>query len=88
MKAYRIIVTGKVQGVFYRHTAQTEANRLGIVGIAKNQSDGSVLMEVEGNDSALKQFIDWAHVGSPGASVTGVEAKEIKPAGASSFEIK
>lgn len=87
MKAYQLKVSGKVQGVFFRHTAKQTAEKLGLAGLAKNESNGSVYIEIEGNETALKQFIDWAHIGSPAASVTSVENTEIDPPGRRGFEI-
>jgi acylphosphatase len=65
----QIVVTGRVQGVFFRVAAQKEAQRLGITGHARNLPDGSVEIIVEGNRSKLMQFAAWARHGPPRARV-------------------
>lgn len=89
MKAYKIIINGDVQGVFYRHFAKKEAKKLKISGWIKNNQDGSVEAYIQGDDGQIEQFIDWAHRGSPMATVRNVKVttleEEIK---FSSFEIK
>lgn len=71
--ANRIIhVTGHVQGVFFRASARDEARRLGLAGWARNEPDGSVRIEVEGDPSALDQFIAWCRIGPPRARVKHV----------------
>ena len=69
-------IRGKVQGVFYRESARTEALRLGLTGWVRNLSDGSVEAVVEGAPEAVESFITWCHQGPPQARVTGVERAE------------
>ncbi len=66
-------IRGKVQGVFYRESARTEALRLGLTGQVRNLSDGSVAAVVEGSPEALEAFVAWCHRGPPQARVTDVE---------------
>jgi acylphosphatase len=75
-KHYNITVTGKVQGVFYRAFTQKEAQRLHIRGFVRNQSNGDVYIEAEGQDNALLEFINWCKTGSPNALVKGVNVLE------------
>lgn len=63
IKHLNIKIFGKVQGVFFRATAREQAERLGILGFAKNMPDGSVYIEVEGEESKLDQFLDWCKTG-------------------------
>jgi len=65
----KIRVIGEVQGVFYRAHAQKMAKRLGIFGYVKNESDGSVLIEVEGKQTLIREFMDWCHEGSSHSTV-------------------
>lgn len=58
MKHYNITVSGKVQGVFYRASTKEKAEQLGIKGFVRNQSDGTVYIEAEGEVSQLDAFID------------------------------
>ena len=66
-------IRGKVQGVFYRESARTEALRLGLTGQVRNLSDGTVEAVVEGTPEAIDEFATWCHRGPPQARVTTVE---------------
>lgn len=70
---YSIRVTGRVQGVFYRASARAEAERLGLNGFVRNEPDGSVYAEAEGETDALERFVEWCRRGPPQARVDGVE---------------
>ncbi len=75
-KAIQIIVSGKVQGVFFRkHTCQ-KAKELGIKGFVANLKDGNVKIIAQGNDDKLTELVDWCRKGSPGAVVENVEVNE------------
>lgn len=56
----RIEVSGRVQNVFFRHTAQKIAKALGLTGWVKNAPDGSVLCEVQGERIMTEQFVSFA----------------------------
>jgi acylphosphatase len=64
-----IRVEGLVQGVNYRQAARREADRLGISGFARNELDGSVMVEAEGDAGAIAQFIEWCRHGPTPARV-------------------
>jgi acylphosphatase len=81
----RILVSGQVQGVFFRDTARREAERLGISGSARNLDDGRVEIVAEGEDDAVGQLITWARSGPSHADVTDVEVRNEKPQGTSGF---
>lgn len=59
MKRAVITVTGRVQGVFFRHTARVHAERSGITGWIRNNGDGSVTIIAEGEEDRLETFIAW-----------------------------
>jgi len=59
----RIIVKGKVQGVFFRYQTEKKAQELGITGTVRNMIDGNVEIVAKGNDDAMRAFIDWCKVG-------------------------
>ena len=65
-------VTGDVQGVFFRATTQTVAERLGVNGHAVNLLDGSVEVRACGDDAAIEELSRWLHEGPRMASVAGV----------------
>lgn len=71
-----ISVFGDVQGVFYRYHAKKEAQKLGLVGWAKNELDGSVTILVQGENDKIDKFIDWSWAGSPLARVEKVDVKK------------
>lgn len=87
MIASRIKVTGKVQGVFFRASTKEKADELGVKGWVRNESDGSVLIEVEGEEKALNEFEKWCSEGPPLARVTYVEKQQIAIQGFESFII-
>jgi acylphosphatase len=71
---YDIRVSGRVQGVFYRASARGEASRLGLSGFVRNEDDGSVYAEAEGDRESLDEFLQWCRRGPPHARVESVEA--------------
>jgi acylphosphatase len=73
----RFLVFGKVQGVFFRHSARIEAQRLDIRGIARNLPDGSVEVLARGTPAAIEELWLWLHRGPSEAQVT--EVREVSP---------
>lgn len=71
-----ITVTGVVQGVFFRASTQEKANALQLSGWVKNQPDGSVYIEAEGEAEKLDAFVQWCHKGPPHAVVEKCEVSE------------
>ena len=88
MTRYRINVKGKVQGVFYRSSTQAKAKELGLSGWVRNEEDGSVLIEAEGEEQKLEKLLDWCRKGPGAAVVNDVEFEEIEPKGVNGFEVK
>jgi acylphosphatase len=84
MPCAKFIVSGRVQGVFFRASTRTEALRLGLTGHAKNLAEGSVEVLACGDDAALDELERWLHVGPPAAQVGSVrrlQAEETAPRG-------
>lgn len=75
-KHFNIKVTGKVQGVFYRDSTKAVADQLGIKGFIRNESNGSVYLEVEGDTIVMDEFLDWCREGPDRAQVEHVESTE------------
>lgn len=71
-----ILVSGKVQGVWYRKSACDRALELGLKGYAQNLPDGRVRMEAEGRREELAQLVDWCRTGPPLAHVQEVRQEE------------
>lgn len=86
-KHLKLKITGKVQGVWYRASMQKEANRLNVAGLVKNEPDGSVYAEVEGDHLMLKRLVDWCWQGPDLAKVTHVFVEEGAIEGYESFEV-
>jgi acylphosphatase len=87
MVHYSISVTGKVQGVFFRKYTKEEADRLGVRGLVRNEPDGSVYIEAEGDEHNVDKFIKWCWKGSPSSKVDNVTIKKTDLAGYSDFSV-
>ncbi|MEY2924102.1 MAG: hypothetical protein RLZZ337_650 [Bacteroidota bacterium] len=88
MKTQEIRIKGKVQGVYFRASAKQQAQNLGIRGYVKNEQDGSVLMEVEGDDDAVNHMVNWCKQGPALARVNEIEIKQEATRNFVSFDIK
>jgi len=73
----RFLVTGKVQGVYFRQSTRVEAERLAIRGVARNLPDGSVEVIAHGSLPAVEQLREWLHRGPSRARVAAVRELEI-----------
>ena len=67
------IITGKVQGVFFRMETQRAARNYGVTGWVRNKMDGSVDAVMEGNEADVKSLIAWCQEGPPHARVNNVD---------------
>jgi len=76
IKHFNIIVYGTVQGVWFRDSTLKEAQNLGIKGFVRNEPDGSVYMEGEGEPGKLEELVKWCHSGPEKAVVTSVDVSE------------
>jgi len=72
-KSISILVSGRVQGVFFRYSARQAAEKWGLTGFARNLNDGRVEIIAEGEESGLKSLLTWANHGPPGAYVDRIE---------------
>ena len=74
-KKIYLLISGSVQGVFYRAEAKRKAEELNLTGWVKNMPDGKVEVIAEGEEKNLKEFIKWCYNGSDSAVVNEVKAK-------------
>lgn len=74
----KALVTGKVQGVWYRRSAQEKALQQQVTGHAKNLADGRVEVLLCGNSQAVNKVIEWLWQGPPGAHVTHVKLEGVE----------
>ena len=81
------MVSGRVQGVYYRDTCRQMAHRLDVRGWIRNRADGRVELAVEGETEAVDALIDWCRTGPSGAVVTELEVSDEDPVGDPSFRI-
>lgn len=72
LRSAHLIVSGKVQGVFYRKHTRSAAKELGLTGWVRNLSDGRVEILAEGTEQQLAQLQQWCYKGSPRSKVTDV----------------
>ncbi len=77
----RIIVTGKVQGVFFRQALKVMAKKNNIFGWVKNLTDGRVEAVLEGDEKKVSRLVEWSHGGPANARVEDVEIHNEKFSG-------
>lgn len=88
MKAYRVRVEGRVQGVGFRYCTELEAHRLGITGWVKNCSDSSVEALICGDESQLNTMLAWLRHGPSSAIVSNTHVESADTSSApSGFQI-
>ena len=84
----RVVAHGRVQGVFFRHSARERANAHSVAGWVRNRDDGAVEAVIEGPREAVERLTRFFETGPRGASVEDVEVDEEQPEGLSGFEIR
>ena len=88
LQTFSILVSGRVQGVFYRQRTKEKAIELGITGYVKNLPDGNVHILASGTSSQLNQLVAWCKQGPPAAVVTAVQVEIIAPTVFTGFSIQ
>jgi acylphosphatase len=83
----RLVVSGEVQGVFYRDTCRSIAESAGVAGSASNLPDGRVEVVLEGPEDAVEKVVAWCRRGTPQSTVQGVDIEEEEPLGDTSFRV-
>jgi acylphosphatase len=86
--AVDVVVTGRVQGVFFRASCAEQAERLGVAGWIANRPDGSVAGHFEGSPEAVDALVDWCRSGPPSAAVADVSVEEAAPEGQRRFDVR
>jgi len=82
-----IRITGKVQGVSFRATTKAVADQMGIRGMIRNEKDGTLYMEAEGDDILLEVFVEWCNEGPDRAKIENVEITSGELKNYQNFEI-
>ncbi len=74
-----VLITGRVQGVWFRSNTKQKADKLGITGWVRNTTDGNVEAVFEGFDKRIEEMIDWCKTGPPLAKVENVKIEKQDP---------
>ncbi|MFE7311567.1 acylphosphatase [Streptomyces sp. NPDC057555] len=82
-----VIVSGRVQGVFFRDSCRQNALGYGVSGWVRNLPGGEVEAVFEGAEDGVARMVDWAHQGPPAAEVAHVEVRDEEPEQLSGFEV-
>jgi acylphosphatase len=84
----RVVVSGQVQGVFFRDTCRREAARHGVTGWVRNCPDGTVEAAFEGPEDAVAAMVAWARRGPAHAVVDDVHVFDETPEGRTGFAVR
>jgi acylphosphatase len=87
MKRVRVVVTGRVQGVFFRATCARLARDAGLAGSVCNRDDGAVEAVFEGEDAVVDRLVAWCREGPDHARVDAVEVSSEAPTGEAAFRV-
>lgn len=88
MIAKHVIVSGRVQGVWFRAKTKERADALGVKGWVRNRPGGGVEAVLEGQEAAVIELVNWLGVGPTLARVDRMEEKDVVLTGFTQFEIK
>ncbi|MFI5155527.1 MAG: acylphosphatase [Chitinophagales bacterium] len=87
MPTVHLVVSGKVQGVYYRSSAKEAAEVLQIKGTVRNNRLGQVEIIASGSSEQIEHFINWCYIGPPAARVREVGITELEEMGFTEFSI-
>jgi acylphosphatase len=85
---YRVLISGRVQGVFFRDTCRRLAEQSGVAGWVRNLPDGRVEAVFEGPDEEVRRLVAWARGGPRLAVVDDVAVQSEPPEGLAAFLVK
>ena len=84
-----VLISGRVQGVWFRASTKQKAEQLSLTGWVRNTSGGNVEAVFEGDENLIQEMLEWCHHGPPLANVENVEIKNQEPTkGFDDFSIK
>jgi len=86
--ARHVVVSGRVQGVWFRDTTRHHASEHGVAGWVRNRSDGAVEAWFEGPVDAVGAVVAWCHEGPPRAHVERVDVEDEEPRGLTGFSVR
>ena len=82
------MVSGHVQGVWFRESCRREAEARGVAGSVANRSGGSVEAVFEGREPDVAEVVAWCRIGPPRAVVSGVDVTQEEPEGLVGFRVR
>jgi acylphosphatase len=82
------VVSGRVQGVWFRESCRREAEARGVAGWVANCADGTVVAVFEGREPDVAEVIAWCRIGPPRAEVTAVDVTQEHPEGLVGFRVR
>ena len=88
MTRKRVVVSGRVQGVFFRDTLRRRAESAGVAGWVRNTPDGAVEAVFEGESEAVDELVEFCRRGPSRAEVVSIEVEEEQPEGLSGFDVR
>ncbi len=88
MTRRRVVIGGRVQGVFFRDTARQRAEAAGVAGCIRNTPDGTVEAVFEGEPEAVERMVEFCRRGPSRAEVSSVDVTDEEPEGLSGFEVR
>ena len=86
--ARSVVISGRVQGVFFRDTMRRKARGHGVSGWVSNRPDGTVQAHLEGPPDAVAELVLWCRTGPRGAEVEDLEVTVAEPEGADGFVVR
>ena len=84
----RVVVSGRVQGVWFRESCRREAESVGVAGWVRNRADGAVEAVFEGESAPVLALVAWCRTGPPRADVERVEVVDEAPEGVAGFRVR
>jgi len=88
LRRVRVLISGRVQGVWFRESCRERARLEGIGGWVRNRADGRVEAEFEGAPDAVERMIAWCRVGPSRARVDDVQVEVLEPVGYVGFRVR
>jgi acylphosphatase len=88
MVRYRVTVSGRVQGVWFRESCRREAEAADVAGWVRNRSDGTVEAALEGDRPDVERVLDWMRHGPPRALVAAIDVTAEPPEHAVGFLVR
>jgi acylphosphatase len=88
VKRVHVLVSGEVQGVFFRARCAERARERHVAGWVRNREDGRVEAVFEGEEGAVDAMVAWCREGTPRAEVQDVEVSEEEPKGDGEFRVR